>query len=200
MSSPIELLREAILQGDWSKACQSFEGLTGMRLDPPETSAGTAEVEVRIDQAALAATLKEAVAQAVRENMRFEQAVDEPPRQRPDPPRLPRREEPLTKQFQVQHRGSKGGKACRAMPFNVGEHHNTWKDDGKLAAEEIAGSRKLSATKAPEPRREPTGLVRVECCKCNREEDVLPIFAPRSLDSGDRSSYVCNDCIKSPGN
>jgi hypothetical protein len=36
--SPIQLLREGILKGDWQAVCDGFEGMSGMRLEPPPAS------------------------------------------------------------------------------------------------------------------------------------------------------------------
>jgi hypothetical protein len=103
-----------------------------------------------------------------------------------------------TDKFRVQHRGLQrddGKKACRAEPFEPGMT-NRFTDDGKMAAKDIKDSKRFSKKKAPEERRPEVKKVKVDCFKCGREFLVLPLFAPKSLDKGDQSSYVCDGCIK----
>lgn len=111
-----------------------------------------------------------------------------------------RAEDPFAK-FRVQHgtpKRSDGKQACRAEPYTPPTGENKFSDTLRLAAKEVADSRKFSETKEPEPRRDPVKKVRVQCAKCDRVEEVPPILAGGNVDpkGNDVSSHVCDACIR----
>jgi hypothetical protein len=207
--NPIELLRVGIAEGSWTKVCDGFQQLTGMQVSPPvEKPAG--------DQVALYGFLRglhERIA-VVLANGSVSAAAD------PDPPSdevstrarevrdavtnntempVPEHRQPANEyeKFKVSHGNTKnkdGKSACKTMPFEPGMK-NTFRDDGSIGSDLVEDSKQFSEKKQPEPRRDPVKQVTVTCSKCNKTENVPPIFAPRSLEKGDQSSYVCNNCI-----
>jgi len=191
--SSIELIREGILQGDWQKVCDGFAGISGIRLEPPAVTIIVGDDLVESIKATVEKTVREYIARKpIPEGVECAREVHEE-----KPPSTAHRETDYDK-FKVQHgrqQNSKGRKSCRVMPFEPGMT-NSWEDDGTIAADAILDSKRLSEKKKPEPRRPPVKMVAVTCCKCGKSEEVNPLFAPKSLDRGDQSSYVCNDCIK----
>lgn len=88
-----------------------------------------------------------------------------------------------------------GRKPCRTEPFRPGEHKPTWKDDRKIAAKDVKDSLKFSKRKEPEARRPKAKKVKVVCGKCNTPDRVPVALAPRQIGE-DKSTYVCNDCVR----
>jgi DNA-directed RNA polymerase subunit M/transcription elongation factor TFIIS len=126
-------------------------------------------------------------------------ATSEDPQVEPLPNEPPAEPEDEFAKFRVQHgrpkRGDGDKQACRSVPFTPGMT-NTFKDDGTLETGDIAESRRLSLAKQPEKRRPESKSVEVVCGKCGRKEQVPPLLAPKSLEKGHASSYVCNHCTR----
>jgi hypothetical protein len=257
MTSPIELLREGILQGDWQKVCDGFAALTGASLPPPAQKNGAEKILLTISSllqeyrgqpepdswdegranpecgneshdwgeldekygthnkpgvdveraAAMKKNRQEAKKEAwEEEELPFEKrgrAAQPPPADEVSIRARQVRDEATGdpyEQFRVVHRGPQGEgnkNYCRSETITPGMT-NSWKDDRKLAVQEIKDSLRLSKEKAPEPRRDQVTLVKVGCGKCGKEYNVSPIFAPRKI-QGEMTTYVCDVCIRGAG-
>jgi hypothetical protein len=218
MSSPIELLRSGISQGNWSDICSAFRLLTGENVSPPQAvkvSVADSQKEAAFDQIRQivmqfqTADVQIGTAQVVEGEPEEEEEDEEDEDEAPEDPvsvrarevrdkatNQPHRES--TDKFKIKHKGRKNGdsKSCRVLPFEPGMT-NTFKDDRTLAKNDIALSEKINAMVQPSERRPEVPKVKVECSKCHKEELVEPIFVPRKLDAQDAgSSYVCNGCIR----
>jgi DNA-directed RNA polymerase subunit M/transcription elongation factor TFIIS len=226
VATPIQQIRAGIQAGDWVLVCRGFDGMTGERLAPPTNVSVVvslpdgfldglkAQVEEYVNRATkektefilgqqrvspeLANDNFAAADEQEKDIVAIPQSLDDGPvkEDEPEPPAEP--EDEFAK-FRVQHgrpkRGDGDKQACRNVPFTPGMT-NTFKDDGTLETGDIAESRRLSLAKQPEKRRPESKSVEVVCGKCGRKEQVPPLLAPKSLEKGHASSYVCNRCTR----
>lgn len=235
--SPIQQLREGILKGDWQAVCDGFEGMSGMRLEPPGHAASpgvsipmsfVTDLKRYIDEevAKLRAGPWPEVVHVLESQPFYPQpaAAPEPPKAAeqevaPPPPEDPaavrarelrdRVKSPPAEpedefaQFRVQPQAQAqvedagdGRRASRPLPVTGQKMVNNFVDDGTLAPNDAELDRKMSAKLKPHQPRPDPGTVEVACCKCGRNERVPPVFAPVQHAKDDRSSYVCNRCVR----
>lgn len=216
MASPIELIRQGILQADWQAVCDGFEGMSGLRLPPPQASQDS-------EAAKLLGQIREMVDRYVtsgepvveQESNKEEDAETEPQvaTETEEPPgdaesvrarELADRRRDPTDQFRVVHKGpsqeerSDGKKICKKQPFQK----PTGNDFEKLKptikdTKEAKVSKALSKVMEPHETRPAIVPVKVECDRCNKQYEVEPIFAPRKLERDDEKSaaYICDHCM-----
>jgi DNA-directed RNA polymerase subunit M/transcription elongation factor TFIIS len=216
VATPIQQIRVGIQKGDWSLVVDGFEGMTGERLTCPTRVGDGLPTQFppgffdQLGRAVMGYIYKYPEDGQVSGNYKPPNALaddvsDEVPTVVPEVEQLPAApqtpEEDEFAKFRVQHGRPKKGdgdkQVCRSAPHEPGK--NTFRDDGTLAAEFVEDSRKLSLAKRPELRRPESKSVDVVCGKCGRKDKVAPILAPKSLEKGDESSYVCNSCTRRNG-
>ena len=141
------------------------------------------------------------------ESLEAEEDEQEPPlpTERPQPPHRARTN---LDQFKVEPKprgaDADGRRQATPVPFEVGNHVNTFVDDGSLARADAAIDRKLTQGLVPSERRPQVRYVKTTCCKCDKAFEVHPAEAPKRIgddaDGDGGSSYVCDRCKpKGPG-
>lgn len=91
----------------------------------------------------------------------------------------------------------KQDKQCRKVQFEIKKRTNKFKDTNAVPVEDF--DKKVRTNVSIEKRKEitkrsPPVKVKVQCRSCKGRFLVEPAFAPRSLGSGDSTSYMCNTC------
>ena len=210
MKAPLPLIRRGIDSGDWSLVCEGYGLMTGEKVAPPSVTG---------DSISLLKSLYNQVAGFLDAGVGgVETKVFPPkaevPKKKPGGPKKqqvtksqPKRVKPVPSRDEDIEQGSDtededdaedGDDAEDDPPPKLKKSNNpknAFVDDVKLAASDIAMSKKLSRSRTPEPRRPEVKKVSVKCCKCDRRDKVSPSLAGGVIEGKERMAYVCNDCI-----
>ncbi len=208
MGSPLDVIKDGIKTGDWSRVCQGYNAMTGDNLTPAAGGGGSWALAIHEIYDKCAALIlepapKKKVYVKAGKPPKAKGFVDNimPPEPRLDEcvVELPPVEDDHNK-FHVQHSRpgqqvrEDGKKEAVKLPFEPGLN-NEFCDDGTLAVAE-ADLDTNYLPKAPSARRAPVKFVKVKCTRCGKEEEVNPNAAPRRLATeDDNGSYICNSCV-----
>lgn len=172
LAEGFSLLREAILAGDWQKAAEAYEKMTGESVEVPAAPVPT------FDRVAFVETLLMEVSRLAHEMAALPaQSASVPPA----PPQVsaPILVEPVR---------------TSSASLSTTQEENLFVDDGSVAPELIAESR----TQKPKAKnyRDAFRMLDVVCSRCGKSEQIHPDLRPVRFDSSDEaSSYVCNGCV-----
>jgi hypothetical protein len=171
MASPIDRLRQGIVEENWEIVQEAFTALTG-------------EVAVARPQ-----TKKLAKPRPKAKAAKLE----------PQPEPQPQRSRTAVPDFTIQHgqpKNESGRSMARVEPIDTSPMENLFKDDGKAAAVDKQFDRKVVPAEPSERRESPT-LVTVKCEQCHRETELPPELAPHGLGADDDGvfEYLCDRCI-----
>lgn len=79
-------------------------------------------------------------------------------------------------------------------PSSAKSDTNKFHDDKQLAADAIEESKNLSKKFKKKDRRPAFKMINATCTKCNATEEVHPDLAPKNLDRGESTSFICSRC------
>lgn len=176
--SPLELIRIGILEQNFAKVAEGYEGLTGQVLTEAKPATSTKKNKIKAKKP------KSKVIETPNEELVEEEVVDEYDVSNFKPIK--------SKYSEIILPGEQSGSAARKESVNVNKIKrvgNLFTDDGTIDAALRKKYQKENKEHIPSPRMRPPVQFKVYRCDggCGRQFKLNPIYAPN-----DR--YVCNKC------
>ena len=196
MPSPLEQIKEGILNNDLALVAAGYKSLTGQDVLPAEVEQPKKRGRPKKNTAKLVVPGDEEYDEGIEEIREPQfQAPQRGQRRQPALREQPSRNKRKSRWEEIEEEQESEGSAAKREPINtkkIKQVGNLWQDDGTIDTTDRKTWAKVYPKNHKSQGRAPDRKVRIKCTRC---KDVLELYRSEIVND----PFICNDCTTSVG-